>query len=494
MMLYLKRFKARMLLVTIICLSLALLMYNIFWNDPIHANPEFAKWQKIFDESNKPRGVFVAKNDSYDAIDHDDNVIDDPIDEPFISRVKQFKLNCSGIINGDAQVISETKIALHGSNKEVISSDYFITATKTCREFRKDFGYSNITVSDIEKEFPIAYILSVHHNVEQVEFLLRNIYSSQNLYCIHLDKKSTESFQDAIQYIARCFDNVMVSSKLENVVIGGPGRLKGEINCMRDLLNKDQQWKYAINLAGTDFPLKTKEEIVQHLKTLNGQNDIAGVEQFDESRTKYVHKMVGSSDNWVVAKTDELKQPPPLNISLYSGVEYYLASYKFVQHVVFDYLATSLLKWSLDTLFPEKTYWATLQRQQGTPGGTLDTTWRTMARIMKLKSTEGKYNPPCEGMYTGNVCVLGVEDLPYIANQDRLFAGKLDLYYDHYALYCMMERLAPSFRQMNKHIVADQQAIPRLLVDKPNEANNVINPGHEVVNPIRENNVVEVNL
>ena len=60
----------------------------------------------------------------------------------------------------------------------------------------------------------------------KVEILLRAIYRPHNQYCIHVDSKMSSSLKQAIWDLVRCFDNVFVASKLENVVYAGFSRLQ----------------------------------------------------------------------------------------------------------------------------------------------------------------------------------------------------------------------------------------------------------------------------
>ncbi len=110
--------------------------------------------------------------------------------------------------------------------------------------------------------------------MQNFERLLRAIYAPQNVYCIHVDKKSEASVFDAINAIVPCFPNVFVASKTVNVVYAAWPRVQADINCMADLYNSSTKWKYFINLCGQDFPLKTNLEIVRMLRSLRGGNSL----------------------------------------------------------------------------------------------------------------------------------------------------------------------------------------------------------------------------
>ena len=53
-------------------------------------------------------------------------------------------------------------------------------------------------VSQEEKQFPIAFGLTIHKSARLFERILRAIYMPNNVYCIHVDKKSSSVFREAI--------------------------------------------------------------------------------------------------------------------------------------------------------------------------------------------------------------------------------------------------------------------------------------------------------
>jgi len=47
-----------------------------------------------------------------------------------------------------------------------------------------------LTVSEEEREFPLAFSVIVYKDTEQFERLIRAVYRPHNAYCIHLDIKT----------------------------------------------------------------------------------------------------------------------------------------------------------------------------------------------------------------------------------------------------------------------------------------------------------------
>ena len=107
--------------------------------------------------------------------------------------------------------------------------------------------------------------------------LLRAIYRPHNVYCFHIDAKSSADFHKALTSMMTCFDNVHFATKLERIVYAGYSRLQADINCMSDHLKSTIKWRYLINTAAQAFPLRTNAEMVKILRLYNGANDIEGI-------------------------------------------------------------------------------------------------------------------------------------------------------------------------------------------------------------------------
>ncbi|XP_068092982.1 N-acetyllactosaminide beta-1,6-N-acetylglucosaminyl-transferase-like [Hyperolius riggenbachi] len=285
--------------------------------------------------------------------------------------------------------------------------------------------YINAPLSREEAAFPLAYVIIVHKEFDTFERLFRAIYMPQNVYCIHVDEKATAGYLQAVTDLADCFPNVFLASKMEPVVYAGISRLQADLNCMKDLLQSEVQWKYVINMCGQDFPLKTNKEIVQHLKTFKGKNITPGVLPPNHAipRTKYVHREDIVHSN--VRRTNTLKPPPPHNITIYFGTAYVALTREFTKFVLEDQRAVDLLKWSKDTYSPDEHYWVTLNRIADFPGSMPDAEWE--GNLRAIKWSDDSSHDGCHGRYVRQVCVFGAGDLAWLFNSTSLFANKFEL-------------------------------------------------------------------
>ena len=158
---------------------------------------------------------------------------------------------------------------------DAITDKDYLDLTANCDTFLQHGRYNDYEITKEEKDFPLAFSIIMHENVEQMERLLRVIYRPQNVYCVHLDARASASLHQALHGIAGCFSNVIIPKRPIKVEWSEFSVLEAELMCMRELW-KQKHWKYFINLTGREYPLKTNLELVQILKAYDGANDIDG--------------------------------------------------------------------------------------------------------------------------------------------------------------------------------------------------------------------------
>uniref|UniRef100_A0A3B4FZF6 Beta-1,3-galactosyl-O-glycosyl-glycoprotein beta-1,6-N-acetylglucosaminyltransferase 3 n=1 Tax=Pundamilia nyererei TaxID=303518 RepID=A0A3B4FZF6_9CICH len=354
---------------------------------------------------------------------------------------------CSTIITGDVKGKEGELERLLSSRKKknVFSEDFYINATVNCQVYVEERGFITAPLSEEEKDFPIAYSMVIHDKIEMFERLLRAVYAPQNIYCVHVDQKSSASFMKAVAAIASCFPNVFVASKLERVVYASWFRVQADLNCMKDLLNTHINWRYLLNTCGTDFPIKTNREMVRALKFLNGRNSMESevTSGCKKGRWQYHHNVTNS-----VIGTYVWKSAPPISIPMFSGNAYFVVTRAFVEHVLEDREVQKFLEWEKDTYSPDEHLWATLQRMPSVPGsmppnGKYDMSdMLALARAVKWSYSAGDMNKgapyyPCTGVYRRSICVYGAGDLPWLLKQHHLFANKFDPEVDDVAIRCL---------------------------------------------------------
>ncbi|KAM6053825.1 beta-1,3-galactosyl-O-glycosyl-glycoprotein beta-1,6-N-acetylglucosaminyltransferase 7-like isoform 2-T2 [Chlamydotis macqueenii] len=284
-----------------------------------------------------------------------------------------------------------------------------IQTSCNCSIVLKTLHFITRPLSDEEGNFSLAYIITIHKDLEMFVKLLRAIYMPQNIYCIHVDEKSPEDYKAAVQNIVNCFENIFISSKRESVVYAGFSRLQADINCMRDLVHSKIQWNYVINLCGQDYPIKTNKDIIQYIKSKwNGKNMTPGVVQplHMKHRTQVSYREHVHSGMSYVYPTKNIKAKPPHNLTIYFGSAYYILTKEFVEFTLTDARAKDLLEWSRDTYSPDEHYWVTLNRLNDAPGATPNAHWEGNIRAIKWKEQEGTKHKGCTALSSRYISVM----------------------------------------------------------------------------------------
>jgi hypothetical protein len=244
------------------------------------------------------------------------------------------------------------------SNNSVISmipDENFIFDKSQCDEYKQLRGFGSYNISNEEKEFPLAFSVLIHEKVEQFERMLKAIYRPQNIYCMHVDLKSAPDVHKAVHSISNCFDNVFIVSKQVHVVYASVQRLIADMNCMRDLVSQNKvDWKYLLNMAGSEWPLRTNYEIVKILTAFNGSNVIEIQKKVNVERTTKIWTF--NVDSKYPSNTGRNKSVPPHNFTIMKNSAYNIFHRKFVERALEDRKAIDLLKWGNDTYSPDEWY------------------------------------------------------------------------------------------------------------------------------------------
>lgn len=281
-------------------------------------------------------------------------------------------VDCAKIIEGDTSEINKAKnVSINDIRSHILSDTTLLEMTENCAGFRRIRRYmGSDTLSRQEKHFPIAFSILLYKDAGQTERLLRTIYRPNNIYCLHVDLSAGHIVHETVRSLVRCFDNVFISSILEDVLYAGMSRLKADLNCMRDLLASNITWKYFINLPSQQFPLKTNKELVKILQLYNGANDIEGITQPGRMMmTRYKTKFVVHGKT--IENTGKKKEDPPHGIKVVKGSAYGVFSREFVDFVINSPIPKDLLKWMEEIKSPDEYFWATLHHNKvvEAPGG-----------------------------------------------------------------------------------------------------------------------------
>ncbi|WP_426276695.1 beta-1,6-N-acetylglucosaminyltransferase [Chryseobacterium sp. S-02] len=117
----------------------------------------------------------------------------------------------------------------------------------------------------------IAYFIMIHHKPDTFKEMFQKIYTRDQFYLVHIDRKANAELTEEIQLYLIHFPNVYILESM-NIISGGFSMIQAELNAMEYLLNVSHDWDYFINLSGEDYPLKPQNIIRKFLTVNNGRN------------------------------------------------------------------------------------------------------------------------------------------------------------------------------------------------------------------------------
>ena len=134
-------------------------------------------------------------------------------DRKFFVQDRNVKdVDCKAIINGDGNETIRASNKSASQPRDILFSPMdYMNLTSNCGKFITKRGYVMSSLTQTEANYAIAFSLLMYKDVEQAERLLRAIYRPQNVYCIHVDKKTDNDTFRAMKGIANCFDNVFMA-------------------------------------------------------------------------------------------------------------------------------------------------------------------------------------------------------------------------------------------------------------------------------------------
>jgi len=327
-------------------------------------------------------------------------------------------------------------------------SDYHVLKTfsqLSCRQISALFSQTQPT--DLERDFPLAYVVQLYKGAGLFLKQLQFIYMPQNVYCINIDKSSSTVLVNAVEQMVRCLPNVFLTKKRITVIYLHVSTVKAQLNCMEDLLESSVPWRYLFNLCGQDFPLYSNKGIVQALQALNGRTNSESCEvKDDDTRARTTNVFEVKRDpgkeghaayKWV--NTGKIKSPPPYGIKIYKGSSFIAGTREFCEYAVHGETAKAFLDWLNDTKCVDESFFSSLYRHPGVPGGLPGKQPEFITRGAVKWYFPGKESV-CYGRWLREICVLSLADLSWLFKpdlQNMLFIQKIDFEYDAELVDCL---------------------------------------------------------
>jgi hypothetical protein len=275
----------------------------------------------------------------------------------------------------------------------------------------------------------IAHLILTHKNPQQLQRLLNALEHPSFDFYIHVDKKT--DLQQFLHLEQR--DRVYFVQQRVKIYWAGYGTIQATINGLKQLLPKN--YDYVNVISGQDFPLKTAEEIYNHLSRNKGTEymtcEIVGGE-WPEAKVRMTHYHL---INWRIPGKHRLEVwankflprrnfPFPFTIvgranwfTITSGAAQYILDFLERHPKIVRFFKYS---WGADEIIFSTILYNSPFRDKIQPN-LVYVDWR--------------------GQTNGHPKLLGVDDVDEMINSGKFFARKLDMEKDEAVFTALEEKM-----------------------------------------------------
>uniref|UniRef100_A0A183BTH8 Uncharacterized protein n=1 Tax=Globodera pallida TaxID=36090 RepID=A0A183BTH8_GLOPA len=368
------------------------------------------------------------------------------------------RMDCQRVFNGDkalVQRMAKRRRKMKDPNDLEMNCQVILERNRDPGED----GETNIT--EMERQMPMAFARVVYIDYLFLEAELLANYAHNNWYCYVLDSKSSRTFQQRMQHLASCFDNVIVLEEMFDIDRRGSNMNKAMMECVRTLTDGGKDWKYLITLQNHDVQAKTNAEMAQIFSWLGGANDLEVELQLPLTKERLEHyrtQFDWTFDSLHLFKEEAMnhrtdKNGRPLALSLSKGYMTASLARQFVDFVVNELNLTTMLEQLNSGIFGvDEHFWQSLSSSEAldAPGGFPHTCFAkeideedTSTRKYRYITRFAMWAPSSKclsGKWRHAVCVFGLEDLmgpdSEIRRLPHLFVNKLMQQFDFDAILC----------------------------------------------------------
>lgn len=236
--------------------------------------------------------------------------------------------------------------------------EYLDLQLNDCHKYVEDI---KVDISEAkEKETPLAFSILAHKDAIQLSKLLSTIFRPWNSYCLQLDSKSSPEFIELITKLVKCYKTIhsnttiFLSQSTISLVWQHSSLLEGDLNCLEQLSQRNTDWKYFVNVVGSEFPLITNYQLIKKLAVVkNSVGFVHTVFPWPEiqARWKYSYRLPDGGNHGTSTslfggyykygpyKTDHLKSSPPLNLTIMYGIKNVAITRDFAYFVLHSHIA-----------------------------------------------------------------------------------------------------------------------------------------------------------
>lgn len=364
----------------------------------------------------------------------------------------------------------ETSNCLHGpptninnskSLRNFLSEDSIVMRTDDCNEYFKSMYViaDRLNVSR-DDDFPMAYSHLIHHDIGIFETFMAIHFRPKDLHCIYVDLKASGLILKAVKGLIKCYNEKFSGSSSDDPAVflyeyrgpvwwGHISVLDADLACLRQLVNSKREWKYFMNLAGSELPLKTVAEMHKILKNLDGQSITEGGPLTNKERlstpVRFVRYGLNPFDIEVAWWSEYKRAPVSFNLTVLKSHKNTILSYNDAKFMVVHPVALEYFNWMQDMSVGDESFYPTLGKIVSV--NQVNNTWEVIQDLEKNTSfgqcsrSSLWYYDECKGQNINSICNVGVEDLSKLRSQPCFMGNKFNINVDVRAIACQFRYL-----------------------------------------------------
>ena len=252
-----------------------------------------------------------------------------------------------------------------------MSEEAILKRTRNCDTYFDSYQ----TVADgpataDESTLSLAVAHSLHTQIGLFELQLALSYRPVDAHCVHIDLKADPKAEAAIRAIVRCYNHrfpnsTFVISRLRIPMFWGwASILDADLACLRILFERDKNWRYFLNPAGTEMPLVSHRRFRRALIENNGSNVLNYENDAPKSRQAHpykFHRLLPDEFDIASRKIEEcVKDPPPYGLRILKASKNVVLNRHFALFALAHPVAIEYYNWLIDTFIPDEHFYSVL--------------------------------------------------------------------------------------------------------------------------------------
>ena len=161
--------------------------------------------------------------------------------------------------------------------------------------------------------------------------LFQTIWTKDDFYYIHLDSRS-DFLLDHLRFLTE-HKNVYITKERFAIVWGGTTFLKMQMNAFEEILDLKWNFDFVINMSGSDYMVKTPEQLKNYLSKYTGMNFVWGVKSDQEITENGMNKAFVECDHYLFGIGP---RQLPKGITYNFGSDWFTLSKDFIEYLVYE--------------------------------------------------------------------------------------------------------------------------------------------------------------